>query len=769
MTWPTHNNPSNDNNSIAPYNFVPLPEKVFLNPDDEENTRSLHGKYYTKDEGRHTGWIDLKIKAETPLYTRCAFDPALAAKKVTEEPVRQQFFHHGDPNHPFIPGSSLRGMVRSLVEVIGCGKMQWVKDEKLVYRAVGDTTSFGQSYREKIMGKDLSKKDNEMHFEYPSAKLKGGYLEKSGHGWAIRPAMEPNGHGESFIHVSYHSVSSFVEKGSLNVYEVYVRPRPRCLSRRSKRDDKTLYLNLAETDTVSQNPKEELVAASLVVSGHMGGEHEKHWHCAIYEPNPASAPVPIPDTMWNQYEEDTKLSRSTRTETRKLKNNKDPLFYLLDDSNNLVYFGSTVCFRLPYNHSTLDFVPESLKDEAGLDIAESLFGTVKKKGKLAVKGRVSFEDAEWKNTNGASPFFDDANNGRRIPKILSGPKPTSFQHYLVQPEMAGRKERMHYNSAPVKSEDGDTVIRGHKLYWHKNPLGHDAIYEKNSDVMLKQDETGIEPLLEKNGEKKSKISTQHTVIRPVRKDVEFASRIHFENVSAIELGALLTALKLTENMRHKLGMGKPLGMGSVQITATLHVCDRKKRYETFLCARNEESESETQQIEKTAKEHFMNALLMHQGAPHGLKDIWDFPRFKALAALLEWKHPPDVKQTSYVGIGKEENGNQWRMHKILPTPLKVSGIEEPLSVKTTPIAKNNPLSSYFNAPGTKSPIPVFYVGGKVSATVVSNDKGNVTVRLDDGSQFSLKKPYFPSLPGTIIKVKIKTIDASGMKITGVNL
>ena len=125
MTWPIHKNPSKSDESFAPYNFVPLPEKVFPHPDKEDEVCKLHEKYYSENEKRYTGWIDLTIKTETPLYTRCAFDPALVKKRddkeCLKEPARQQFFHHGDPNVPFLPGSSLRGMIRSLVEIIGNG------------------------------------------------------------------------------------------------------------------------------------------------------------------------------------------------------------------------------------------------------------------------------------------------------------------------------------------------------------------------------------------------------------------------------------------------------------------------------------------------------------------------------------------------------------------------------------------------------------------------------------------------------------------------
>jgi hypothetical protein len=41
---------------------------------------------------------------------------------------------------------------------------------------------------------------------------------------------------------------------------------------------------------------------------------------------------------------------------------------------------------------------------------------------------------------------------------------------------------------------------------------------------------------------------------------------------------LLFVLNLPEGYCHKIGMGKPLGLGSIKITATLSILDPKKRY-----------------------------------------------------------------------------------------------------------------------------------------------------------------------------------------------
>ncbi len=73
-------------------------------------------------------------------------------------------------------------------------------------------------------------------------------------------------------------------------------------------------------------------------------------------------------------------------------------------------------------------------------------------------------------------------------------------------------------------------------------------------------------------------------IRPVDTGVTFKSRIHFDRLSSVELGALLMSLDLDHysggNRRtyYKLGMGKSIGFGSIKLESTVTVFDGKERY-----------------------------------------------------------------------------------------------------------------------------------------------------------------------------------------------
>jgi CRISPR-associated protein (TIGR03986 family) len=304
----------------------------------------------------------------------------------------------------------------------------------------------------------------------------------------------------------------------------------------------------------------------------------KHMH-GRHESDREAEWIPIPREMWERYEDDRDQSRGFPV--RELQDRK-PLFYLLDAEGKLVFFGPTMMFRLPYPHTVGDLIPKHLQQlpAQNLDLAEAIFGTVS--GGRSVK-RVFVEDAP--GTAGLA-VPRTGRTRRRTPYILGTPKPTAFQHYLVQPGVkmedgtfrpAGADPRgrtlctYHHpvgkgpfyftdNDGYLLAETDGTVIRGTKCYWHQPKITDRHRFRQD---LARPDET------------------QLTIIRPVRPGTVFKGRLRFENLSDIELGALLTVLQLKPTQRHRLGMGKPFGMGSVKIDTTLHLTDRAARYATL--------------------------------------------------------------------------------------------------------------------------------------------------------------------------------------------
>ena len=709
-----HVNPQAPNRkSKAPYNFVPLPEAVFLARTAEQDTPPWK-RFDEYIPGAHTGWIDLTVKTETPLYIRGAQN-----EDTTSNP---NFFHHGDPNHPVIPGSSIRGMIRNLVEILSFGKMQWFTDKRLIYRAVGDTSSLGQQYRDRMLGPN-QKKLPKMLFEYPISQLRGGYLEKNGLDWAIRPAREFC--GESFVHVDYsdcpwagrHDQGSY---GVGDILPVFVKPVGRT---QPKRSNSNLTLNLACTNSVVANDVAQPAGyekGALVRSGHM--RTGKHMHCVVYEKDPKAPLIPIPRSMWKLYVDDRDLTRGIPT--RKLEKAGDPLFYLADGNGELVFFGPTMMFRVPYIHRIKDFVPVTIRNPQDRDLAETLFGTVDTTP--AIKGRVYFEDAKW-NGSGGSPFLEGEER-HLIPKILSTPKPTAFQHYLVQPivkppkgtDLNGADDRLtlhnwdqpepgkydfhNANGGCVATGTGSN-IRGHKRYWHKPGTTPEQV--KDGGARFNRNGQGVQS--RNNGRWQQ--STQHTIIRPVKKGTVFKGRVRFENLSDLELGALLSALQLPTSKRHHLGMGKPLGMGSVRIEAVLHITARtgkKSRYASLfandgtfnlgeLSAEQEEIGRATKQVfRKEMVRHYNNSATTDGNTADEDADLWDIPRLQVLALMLEWDQALSLDEKGYEPLG---NGRAWRDRRVLPTPHGVIGSSEPV----VPVAGKPP--GLTTAQQASQPIP----------------------------------------------------------------
>ncbi|MBE2294540.1 MAG: TIGR03986 family CRISPR-associated RAMP protein [Phycisphaerales bacterium] len=675
MPLPEHVTPiERERRGQAPYNFVPLPEAVFY-PDTEPFQQ--HDRL---DPERLHGFIELTITTETELYTRCAYPPAEEQKTVQQSPLRQAFYHLGEEGQPVIPGSSLRGMTRALVEILTYsrltrrskkGKGVRILDERLVHRAVADqNTPTGQAYNERFL-----KKIKEMQFDYPNDRVRGGYLEedKATGGWQIRPARKLS--GVSFVRVKLDTLSQYgFSTTQKNVVEdVWVKPEPKKSHRH--RNGLVLYYarikNLAARTTSSTTAPAGMEPGKLIYSGPMGS---RHMHTVIYEKDTKATPIPIPEAMWEQFCEDRDQQRGIPC--REVRRSGDPLFYLLDPSGKLEFIGPTLFFRLPYTNYTGDYVPQFTVDADGpLDLAEAIFGTVNgepQKGKPQAgshKSRVRFDDAEW--IGNGSPFLEEK-NGFRWPAVLSTPKPTSYQNYLVQNDPEGQKRNLLSYSAPSPDSGGSTTtaLRGFKLYWHRGQ-------PDEKELLIDQPRESLK---------------QYTVIRPVKPGMQFCGRVRFENLNQLELGALLAALQLPTDYRHHLGMGKPLGMGSVRIQVVTSLYDPVKRYQSLAAdGRLEQTDQDGKLAE--AYEAFRSAIVQHHNSsvptspvPENT-NLWEIPRLQTLGLLLDWNNKPSSREkTAYL-----PNPKLFRNRQVLPTPAGVLGQPEPATPSVSMASSSPPI------------------------------------------------------------------------------
>lgn len=667
-------NPDPSARSQAPYNFVPQAEAI-LAPGRQADAID-HSRFA---DGCYSGAIDVRITTETPLYVRAGVDPIYAqANQNPNDAVWQhgsqyrEFRHNGDPARPVIPGSSIRGAIRQIVEVLTASALRKPSDSAIVYRAVGDSSSFGRFYRERFVGPNtLGSKSAAQRYHYPLDAVRGGYLRRVGREWRIRPAKTH--HGVSFVHVQDSSVRDRLPtvrdasgRGP-EVKPVWVEPAAPLDHRHDKDGRPPLTLRYAAS------AKEVLARSSprppgcepawLVVTAGVGPS--KHMHCAIFEPDKDAKEIDVPTDMREQYVEDRAMPRAGNRQGRDLGRDVDdtllrdgaPCFYLID-GGSLVFFGPTLFFRLPYRRSPSDAgvrLPSK-----GLDMASLMFGTVTPE---PVKGRLRFDDGEMVDAGGGTPWLPGS--GYTSPPQLLGPKPACIQHYLVQ-ESTRRDELKHYDSA------GNVTLRGFKFYWHRKGVPN-----------VEQDPAAVETAQRKT----------RTVIRPVKGGVVFQGKVHFDNLTAEELGALLVSLELKPSMRHKLGMNRPFGYGSVRIEPTLHLLDPKTRYASFFgeggrpgagwVAPEERDRRAADARAAFAREqlHHLRVTDAPQEAASAITRLWEEKRMKDLAAMLEWDRAPNQLTTEPVSVQGHERSVQWKQRWLLPPPQALLGGSTPPPAK----------------------------------------------------------------------------------------
>jgi len=657
MSIPKHINPTKEKREArAPYNFIPLPEKVVTLQVDRLPDQ---GVYHPE---LHTGYIDCELTTSSPVFVRAGLTPEQAAAQKESKDL-PDFFYLNDKKQPVIPGSSLRGMLRTLTEIVTFSKIGAVSKSPLVFRSVGGTTNHDSHYRDMMMRLD-PKESDDRNIKYYIPQIHGGYMVQKGpRDWAIQPAKNIGGATYAHIGINEDKFRTLKRiKNCQNAYDIFIKPGPYQYQEVRGGFLKIKFSKVLDSDST---PRAGLQPATLARSGWM---NSKKSEAVVFEHNIAADPILLTDEQVDAYREQVSKEQEKLLGKNGVLNDGQPVFYIEKDGK-IIFFGHTRMFRMPYPKSPFEYVPdyarsgEEPKDPTLVDFAEAMFGFMRKvkdgtQKQRAYAGRVFCTDAELKD--GQSDIW--LSNTPVAPKILSGPKPTTFQHYLVQQEPDDYEIGRDRNGDPkyetrlrdYESETPDeTVIRGHKFYWHKGQVGVDDIRE--------------------TGEVKGN-DTQHTHIRPLKVGVMFKFQIHFENLSDEELGSLVWLLNISadSNIRLKIGMGKPLGMGAIQIGYHLYHNAPTKRYGSLLnngmwSGISEEdshlTEASLQSFAKMMNEELDTDFMKHQ-------------RVRALLTMLQWPGPVH-EWTRYMEIEhpdpKEKRGkrNEYKDRPVLPTPFGV--------------------------------------------------------------------------------------------------
>jgi CRISPR-associated protein (TIGR03986 family) len=610
----------------APYNFVPL----------QKSNQFLEGELKAHDiYNGHSGYFDVTLTTESPTYIRGMLTPD-EKKRGLEAKDKSEFFSI-DGKTPMIPGSSLHGMLRNMLEIISFGKVHFVSDShKMFFRAVAaDKTDPLKYPYENIIGKF-------------GRNVKAGYLHYEKGDWYIQPALK-------YDRDAYAKVKDETKRGHIPVSGV------KNMKRFNHPDYEIQYYDVvfkAQGNIITQvntPTRGEEPMGVLVCTGNMAETQQaqsdtvdspRKNYALILNPNANAKRIPIDSQAIKDYVEGLSAFQKKKPfdETYGMLKHGRPVFYI-DEGNYVIQFGHTPNFRVAprvqdadgfHAVTPLDRVPPFLQQQNPIaDWAEAIFGFVSESlyPQEAYAGRVSVTSARV--IDGQKDYFEST----VTIKVLASPKPTTFQHYLEQPQGVDTPtlRLRHYGSESA-------IIRGHKLYW-RQPLD-DIRQIENTDEIAGD--------------------MQPATITPVRKGLSFTFKVHFDNLSDAELGALAWVLTLDNipEARHQIGMGKPYGMGIVKLDAKLVIINRLKgheaRYRTLfaedgLWVTGEEKSVETEPYIAA----FKDAVQQATGTAFDQHE-----RIKELKVLLQ-------KQDQRLDYMRIEPTNDYDGRPVLPYPSQV--------------------------------------------------------------------------------------------------
>lgn len=514
----------------APYNFVSFSNDVY-----EYQPGQLANQGELSDE-RFTGEIDYELTAKTPIMV----DDGTG------------HFHKNEYGQYSIPGSTMRGLIRNHVQILGLSSMaDDIDDYALMYRNVANGKEKDR-YTAVLDAKTVSDDGKNISV---LLNVKAGYLAKENGKYVIyqtekdfiKPAYKEMNYyvlSERKIISNYLSAkksrgtfdySFFMQDGKCILQHNLNKPFEKYTDRNGK-----LHYKGDESKWYEPYAKEvsyELAGVKDVIAVGKPGMYSKEGYVVSTGPmkeKKAVYIIPKIDYTKEAIEIPEADVRAFRIDYEKKKNTLKrfgdayfrlpekgikPVFYIFLDGR--LYFGFTPRLRLFYDFTIKDGLNKKHK-EGMLDYAKVLFGYSNKNS--GYKSRVSFADAV---------LVGQETEQQEVQLILAEPKPTSYCDYLMPKD----GKAVTYNTKGENSNEAGFKLRGVKQYWlHKKVVTPEV---KKFNVA----------------------STMH----PLPEGSVFRGKVRFKNLTADELGLLLWSIRLRDDSWVNVGKAKAYGYGNAEL------------------------------------------------------------------------------------------------------------------------------------------------------------------------------------------------------------
>lgn len=615
----------------APYNFVPFTPNVYQYP--------MEKQVWHDDVSNElfTGEIQYTVTAHTPVIIDNG----------------EGRFYKTSYGEYAIPGSSVRGLIRSNVQILGLSSVDDdIDNYSLMYRNIRSEKEY-----QKILGAVQIPVDPK-HKIGVLKNVKAGYLKKEGNKYVIYQT-KINKIDKKYGNMNYYALSErrivheYLESqkghGTFS-YEFFLKNGKSILQHTFKKDfvkvvkkgkdhyigDKNkdyrpyfdeISYDIAGTKQVTavgapgKYPKSGYVIST-------GSMNEKKAVYIIPEIDESKETIEISPKDIEYFKIDLKKRENTlkRFKGKEFFNlpekdgKRKPVFYF--EQNGRLYFGFTPHLRLFYQHTIKEGLPDTHK-YSSVDYGKAIFGYSSQKE--SYKSKVYFSDAI---------ILPETNTAELSKKemIPSEPKPTSYLDYLVQPE----------HGDPVTYNNPCMQLRGIKQYW---------LHEK------------AEPTEAGPDKEKVKIS-----FYPLKAGTSFRGKIRFKNMTQDELGLLLWSIRLDlERSMMNIGKAKPYGYGRIAVSLeSVKKLDKQKAYSLEQLELNpyeELDENDIASLIQAYKAHINQYLEKHK-----MKKIEELAFIRDFFSMKNNERKPDAEKIRYMSIDRSEYQSR---KKALPSVTEI--------------------------------------------------------------------------------------------------
>ncbi len=495
----------------SPYNFVPLSDKVVM---------PFWAKHVSHDipfKDSQSGVLKLKINAESPIYVRNG-----VPRSVDKNSRETKAFNHIN-NQYFIPGSSIKGMLRSVLEIMSFGRMKnKINDHKYSVRDFQNDNIYPKSHLSKeVLCGWLYKKDGQY------------FLDDCGKPGRVSHKALDN------LCIGIPKMSEFY-KNANNITNNSKSAKAKYDTFSFKKEGYYFSLDYTDVERPIYKFDKDGKPGIIVFSGQPGvrkeSQHEKasgkHLEFIFFEPEYKEVPVEEQEIEnfffayynhdWSQQKEDWKWRKPQLDKGEKI-----PVFFRINNNGAIKDMGLSLLYKITYENSILDSINHQQKDTNSFDLAETIFGYTE--DSTGLKGRVHV---------GHAFAINSPEEIREVTAVLAGPKASYYPNYIEQnPNNEGKTN--NYKTF----KDKNANIRG----WKRYPV-------RNGNTVISNEGT----------------SNVASAFIPLASGTEFMVEINYHNLRKEELGALISAITFhnTEGLFHSIGSGKPLGYGKSSITIT---------------------------------------------------------------------------------------------------------------------------------------------------------------------------------------------------------